>query len=135
MSDLNSFSFTGRLGKDAKMFTDKNGGAILRFSVANSTGWGDRKQTAWVGCALFGKQATALEPYLLAKAAVAITGEVSLREYTTEAGVKNTSLDCRVDRIALIGGKQDAQPAKSQAAQEAQDSFGGEASDDDSAPF
>ena len=52
----NSISFVGRLGKDSERKATQNG-QMLKFSVGENVGWGERKTTNWWNCTLFGKQA------------------------------------------------------------------------------
>lgn len=39
---------------------------------------------------------------------IAITGEITLNEYTGKDGIKKTSLECRVNDVTLLGGKDGA---------------------------
>lgn len=131
MSNMAVLCATGYLGRDSELKFTGTGEPMLKFSVGVSTGWGEKKVTTWYNCVWFSKQAEKMAQYMLKGQSVAISGEPSLRNYTTDAGVKGSSLEVRINSVTLIGNKQDAQPAKSQAAQEAQNAFGGEASDDE----
>ncbi len=111
---MNSWSFIGRLGRDAEMRYSPKGDAILSFSVAVDSGYGERKSTTWPRCTIFGKRAESLAPYLLKGARVGITGEVTLREYETDSG-KRQSLDVRVADVTLLSKAEKADapaPAK-----------------------
>lgn len=101
----NSISFVGKLGKDSERI-GYAGGQLLKFSVANNVGWGDKKQTVWWNCAIFGKQAEgALMDYLVKGAQVYITGEVSF----TEGKDGKTYNNVTVNNIELVGSKSDGQ--------------------------
>lgn len=92
--------FTGRLGKDAQV-RDARGTPVAGFSVATDIGYGDKKQTLWLDCSIFGKRAEGgLIQYLTKGTQVAISGDLSTREYEGK-----TYLQVRVDEIDLIGGK------------------------------
>ena len=123
----NSISFTGRLGRDAelKAVGDSN---VLEFSLANDCGFGDRKVTNWFRCAVWGKQATSLEKYLIKGKQVTVHGELTLRTYTGKDGVDKISPDVRVNSLDLVGGKDDAAPAKSAPARHVDN-------DEEDAPF
>lgn len=102
---MNVFTFTGRIGKDAEVRHTASGAAICSFSVAVESGWGDKKTTTWVRCALWGKRAEGgLTQYLTKGAMVAVSGELSAREYEAN-GVSKTSIEVRVSELDLIGGK------------------------------
>lgn len=100
---MNSWNFTGNLGQDCRA-GNVNGTAVVNFSVASTSGYGDKKVTTWVDCALWGNRATALQQYLTKGQKVAITGEHGTREHDGK-----TYTTCRVDNVTLIGDKQDNQ--------------------------
>ena len=100
---MNSWNFTGNLGQDCRA-GNVGGTAVVNFSVASTSGYGDKKVTTWVDCALWGNRATALQQYLTKGQKVAITGEHSTREHDGK-----TYTTCRVDNVTLIGDKQDNQ--------------------------
>ena len=100
---MNSWNFTGNLGQDCRA-GNVNGTPVVNFSVASSSGYGDKKVTTWVDCALWGNRATALQQYLTKGQKVAITGEHGTREHDGK-----TYTTCRVDNVTLIGDKQDNQ--------------------------
>ena len=101
---MNVFSFTGNLGKDCR--TGMAGStSVCNFSVAVKSGWGDKEQTLWIDCALFGKQAEGRLPdYLIKGQQVAVSGELGTREHEGK-----TYLTCRVTGVDLVGGKSDQQ--------------------------
>lgn len=108
---MNSWSFTGNLGRDAERRTVDDS-SIVSFSVAVKSGYGDRAATTWVKCNLFGKRGESLHQYLIKGQQVAIVGEVTNREWTDKEGAKRLSLEVRVTDIDLIGGKVDGSNAQ-----------------------
>ena len=106
---MNCFLFTGNLGKDCRMGTAGNS-TVCNFNVAVKSGYGDKEQTLWIDCALWGKQAESRLPeYLLKGQQVAVSGELGSREHEGK-----TYLTCRVNSVDLVGGKSDSTPAASQ---------------------
>lgn len=103
---MNKLCATGNLGQDCK--TNNVGGtAVCNFSVAMESGFGDKAQTVWLDCSLWGKAAEgALPSYLVKGQQVAVTGELS----TFEADNGKTYLKLRCDSVDLIG-KRDESPA------------------------
>ena len=92
---------TGRLGKDAEVRQTQSG-AVAGFSVATDVGYGDRKQTLWFDCSIWGKRAeSGLIQYLTKGQQVAISGELSEREHEGKVYKQ-----IRVDGLDLMGGKQ-----------------------------
>ena len=120
-------------------FTSKND-AILGFSVAVTSGYGESKNTTWANCTLFGKRAESLAPFIIHGLPIGITGEINNREYEAQGG-KKTSLDVRVNDVTLLSGmgrgekiEQDYAEFKSQQgkpAKEKKHDFGGDGGFDD----
>jgi len=103
---MNIYSFTGRIGKDSETRFTQGGMAICSFSVAVDYGFGENKGTNWIRCSLFGKRAEGQLPkYLVKSTHVAISGELRIREYDDKEGNKRTSVEVSVDKLDLIGGR------------------------------
>jgi single-strand DNA-binding protein len=101
---MNILTVTGNLGKDAEVRT-AGSGTVCGFSVAITAGYGDKKQTVWLDCSVWGKQAEgALPGYLKKGQQVAVSGELSTREHEGK-----TYLQLRCNTIDLIGKKDDSQ--------------------------
>jgi single-strand DNA-binding protein len=112
---MNVFTFTGNLGKDCRT-ANTSGTAVCNFTVAVKSGYGEKEQTLWIDCALWGKQAESKLPdYLKKGAQVAVSGEVGTREHEGK-----TYLTCRVASISLVGGKRDDVPTAAPSAPPAQ---------------
>lgn len=114
---MNVLTATGNLGQDCK--TNNVGGtAVCNFSVAMKAGFGDKAQTVWLDCSLWGKAAEGKLPeYLVKGQQVAVSGELS----TFEADNGKTYLKLRCNSVDLIGGKseggqQQPQPRPAQSA-------------------
>lgn len=106
----NNISVIGRLGRNSEAKFFPNGTALCEFTVADSQGYGDKKTTNWFKCQLWGKQAeSAVTQYLVKGAQVAIFGELTLREFVNKEGAKQISAEIRVNKIELLGGKQEGQ--------------------------
>lgn len=122
MSDLNNYSFTGRLGKDAEVKFLQNGTAVWSASIGTGYGYGDNKGTNWLRVSVFGKRAESLGKLDLAKGThVAIAGELRLREYEKD-GEKRWAHEVTANDVTLLGGKseggqrQESAPRRSQPA-------------------
>ena len=133
---LNVFTVTGNLGQDAEV-KQVNTSAVCNFSIAAKAGFGEKAQTIWLDCALWGKQAeSALPGYLVKGHQVAVSGELS----TFEATSGKTYLKLRCNSVDLIGKKDDsakAAPAQTQATEPPVAGAGPDPVDDfsDSIPF
>ena len=112
---MNVLTITGNLGKDVKV-NNVGGSAVANFSVAAKAGYGDKEQTIWVDCALWGKQAESrLIDYLKKGQQVAVSGEMGTRDYDGK-----TYITMRVNSITLVGGRNDSQQQQAQQPQQQQ---------------
>jgi single-strand DNA-binding protein len=106
---MNVWNFTGNLGRDAEVRYTAGGDAITSFSVAVKSGYGEREQTTWANCTMWGDRGTKVQPYLTKGQLVGVSGEVCLRSYDKD-GETRWTLDVRVNDVTLLGKKQDQAP-------------------------
>jgi len=97
---MNLSILSGNLGRDPELRTH-NGDNILNFAIGVQTGTKDKPETMWVDCALWGKRATSLQPYLHKGAKVTVSGPLKLEEYTAKDGTLKSRLRLSVDQIDL----------------------------------
>lgn len=115
---MNLFACTTRLYKDAEQRFTQGGDSIVTFKGAVDAGFGNSKTTSWIKFNLWGKRGDSLLPYLKDKTQIAVSGELENREYTDKEGQKRYSLEVRVNKLTLVGGKQEGAPQSSQPAQQ-----------------
>lgn len=126
----------GNIGKDAET-KSVGGSTVTEFSVASEEKIKDEKVTTWVRCAIWGKRGEALERYLTKGTKVTAIGNLTAREYTKD-GQTRTSLDLRVDQIALQGGNRSEGRTADRAPGNSSGGFSGDSNDDfsgDDLPF
>ena len=108
---MNVLTVTGNLGKDCRT-GNVSGTPVCNFTVAAKSGYGDKAQTLWIDCALWGKQAeSGLVGYLTKGQQVAVSGELGTKEHEGK-----TYLTMRVNNVSLVGGKSEAPAPAQQAA-------------------
>lgn len=106
MSDLNSCSFTGRLGKDAELkYIGAKQTPCAVFSIACTTGFGQYEKTLWLEIQYWGQRAEGIISYLKKGGRVAVTGELSNDAWVDQNGVKHTTLRLSANNIVLLGSK------------------------------
>jgi len=74
----------GNVGKDAVLRRTGNGDAVLGFSVAVNNGKdknGNKRDSTWFSCSVWGKRAESLENYIKKGTKVALTGRVGVDVY------------------------------------------------------
>ena len=126
----------GRLGRDPELKQLDNG-AVLNFSLATDHGFGERKETMWIRCAIFGKRADTLAKYLEKGSQVLVVGELFTRTWEKKDGTMATELECRVSELEFAGSKgerQDSAPQQRGAPAPSRQPSGG-GIDQDDVPF
>ncbi len=102
---MNHGTFAGRLGRGADLRQgDSPSKSVANFSVAVNVGFGEKKRTLWIGCALWGERAEKLAQYLTKGTAVTVSGDVDLRTYDKKDGTTGAEITCNVQRLTLQGG-------------------------------
>lgn len=101
MSDLNSWSCTGRLTRDAEL-KNINDKKLLVFYIAVNFGSGDKQETLYAKILKWGNNCESVFPYLVKGKMVSVTGPIKLDTYTTKNNDTYTDLIMTADRINLI---------------------------------
>lgn len=78
MSDINIFTFTGRLTSDPELQVTSKGTKLLKFSVANNTGYGEHEHANFFNCSVFGSYADSLSRFMEKGCEVTVNGEVNI---------------------------------------------------------
>lgn len=122
----------GTLGRNAEV---KRVGEndLTTFSIATTSGFGDKKVTEWLECSLFGNRGVKLVPYLNKGQQVVVHGELTINRYTAKDGTAKSSLRMRVNEIDLVGGKKSDEGKSEDAPSYKTASGGGDL--DDGIPF
>lgn len=103
---MNKLIISGRLTRDAEQRFLASGTAVLSFSVANNTGYGEKQETHYFDCSLFGKRAEGkLIDFLKKGTQVVVEGEISLNTYEKKDGTTGASLRVFVQNVELMGGR------------------------------
>lgn len=127
----------GHLGKDAEQFSTNSGQIVTRFSVGVNVGFGERRNTNWFECAMWGDRGSKLLPYLKKGKAVVISGELNMttREYQ---GRLFSSMNVNVDNLSFAGDRDSQQQTQQQEQTQApqqQEPYQAEFSDNEDVPF
>lgn len=110
MSDLNKTILIGRLTRDAEFKTigETN---IASFSIAYSTGYGDKKKSNYIDCVAFGKTAEVVKNYTKKGSQIGIEGSIEQESWDGQDGKKNYKTKIRIASLQLLGSKSDNQTA------------------------
>ena len=96
---MNTITVAGRVGRSSEL-RDAGNTKVANFSVATDVGWGDKKQTLWFGCALFGKRAESISQYINKGDNITVSGELSTRDWEGK-----TQLEINVNDVQLQGSQ------------------------------
>jgi single-strand DNA-binding protein len=138
MSDLNQFTFSGRLGKDPESRSLPSGEPVCNFSVAVGSSWKDKASGAkqerveWVNCAVFGKLSEICTQYLRKGSQIVGVGELRTRKWQDKSGVDRWTTEVILNQMTMMGSKPADAPAAApkQAAPAAQKEAAGKFDDD-----
>jgi single-strand DNA-binding protein len=78
---MSNFKDLVRLGKDAVTRFTQAGKSVTGFSAAFDNGFGERKQTVWLDCSLWGERGEKLAPMLTKGKLVLVEGDLGTREH------------------------------------------------------
>ena len=78
MKDINTFTFTGRLTSDPELQVTSKGTKLLKFSVANNTGYGEHEHANFFNCSVFGSYAESLSRFMEKGCEVTVNGEATI---------------------------------------------------------
>jgi len=105
---MQTITISGNIGKDAETRTAGNDN-VCAFNVGVQQGWGDKKQTNWFRCNLWGKRGDNLQPYLLKGTKVVVQGELTIGEYQGKA-----QFDIRVNEVEMMSKGDGSRESSSQ---------------------
>lgn len=107
MASLNSFDFTGNLGRDPELRNLPSGKTVCSFSVAVAM-FGDRP-TLWVDVSVWGSAAESCAKYLSKGSSVAIHGRVDeVASFQRKDGETGVSLRVSTRDVSFIGTKSES---------------------------
>lgn len=102
---MSNFKELVRVGKDAVVRQTGNGKSVTSFSAAYDNGWGDKKQTVWLDCSLWGERGAKVAEYITKGSQVVVDGNLGTREHEGK-----TYLTLDVQDVKLVSNKGERQP-------------------------
>jgi len=114
VNDINTVTLVGRLTRDAELKYTTGGQAISQFSIANNQS--QKKGDEWVDfanffdCALWGKTAESLTPYLVKGKQICIMGRLKQDRWADQAGQNHSRVGINVSHVQLLGGNREGKP-------------------------
>lgn len=130
MSSLNQAQLIGRLGKDPEIRYTGTGKAVANFSIATDETWKDaqgekQSKTTWHRCVAWTKLAEIIQKYVKKGNLIFIQGRIENREWEKD-GIKRYSTEIVVDKLQMLGSKNDGSSRPEAPAHDDFDAPGGE---------
>lgn len=94
----------GNLGKDPEIKYSESGTAVTKFSLACTTGYGEREHTEWFNVTCFGKTAEAMAQYAQKGTRMLVQGELKTETYEKDGATRYWT-QLIADRCYLMGSK------------------------------
>lgn len=88
MSSINKVILIGNLGKDPEARTTTSGKAVTNFSVATTSGFGDKEKTEWHNIVTWEKTAEACAKYLTKGSKVYVEGRIETEKVEKDGATK-----------------------------------------------
>lgn len=85
---LNQVVLVGRLTRDPELKKTQKNQSVTNITVACETGFDDKKQTDYINCVVWNKQADFVVNYLKKGSLVAVQGKIQLRSWEDSNGKK-----------------------------------------------
>lgn len=101
----------GRVGAEPELKQTKSGVNVCTFSVAANIGYGANRQTVWVRCSAWRKQAEVAAQYLKRGAQVFVSGTPSVRAFEGKQGAQ-ASFELSVSELRFIGDRDVSQASE-----------------------
>lgn len=105
---MNNVTLVGRLVRDPELRTVSTGNTTCNFSVAISrqfTNANGERETDFVNCVIWGKQAENLCKYCTKGSLIGVTGRIQTRNYDGQDGKKVYVTEVAANNITFLGNK------------------------------
>lgn len=98
---MNNITVTGNVGRDPEIKFAQSGTAILKFTVADTSGRDDNKKTQWWNIVCFGDLAENVAASINKGTRVQVLGKVQREKYTGQDGVEKERTEILADDVGI----------------------------------
>jgi len=102
---VNKVILVGRLGKDPVLRGADPEKPFATFTIATDYGYGEKRETEWTNCIVFGKGATYMCDKGQKGSTVLVEGRLRTRTYEDKEGISRKSTEVVVDNSSVIDGR------------------------------
>ena len=104
---LNTIIIMGRITHSLELKTVSGDKSVLNFSVAVERAYGKEKITDFFDCVAWNNTANFISKYFSKGDMIAVTGQMTTREYTGKDGTKKRAFEILVERASFCAGKKE----------------------------
>ena len=102
MSSLNKVVLIGRLTKDPDLRFTPNGVAVAKFTLAVDRAFSKEKETDFIPCVVWRKQAENCAEYIGKGSLVAVEGRIQVRSYDAKDGQRRWATEVIADNVRFL---------------------------------
>ena len=103
MANFNETILLGNLTKDAELSYTNSGSGVANFSIAVNNKAGEREETLFMPCVVFGKLADVVIKYTQKGKSVMVAGRLVQEKWTNADGDKRSAIKLYVRTLQLLG--------------------------------
>lgn len=112
MANLNRVEIIGNCGKEPEMRFTPNGSAVVSFSVAVNSKFGETESTEWFSVVAWNKLAETCNQYLNKGKQVFVEGRLQTRSWEDNDGQKHYKTEVIANKVLFLGQrKQEETPS------------------------
>ena len=98
---INKAIIMGRLTRDPEIRTTSSGKQVTQFTVAVENGYGENKQTAFINCVAWNKQAEFVEKYFTKGMMIIVIGRIQTRSWDSQDGKTHYATEVVANEVSF----------------------------------
>ena len=105
---MNKVILIGRITKDIELRTVNTDKSVATYTLAIDRGYGDKKETDFINCVTWEKQAENIAKYCSKGSLIAIEGRMSNRSYDAKGGTKKYVTEVVTSNVQFLDTKKES---------------------------
>src|SRR5574344_633435 len=109
---MNKVILIGRITKDIELRTVNTDKSVATYTLAIDRGYGDKKETDFINCVTWEKQAENIAKYCTKGSMIAVEGRMSNRSYDAKDGTKKYVTEVVTSNVQFLDTKKEVKEDK-----------------------
>src|SRR5574344_1700970 len=109
---MNKVILIGRITKDIELRTVNTDKSVATYTLAIDRGYGDKKETDFINCVTWEKQAENIAKYCTKGSLIAIEGRIQTRNYDGKDGKKIYVTEVITSNVQFLDTKKETTPVE-----------------------